>query len=59
MADAKGVATVVQSALQEIGMTGKLEVSKDGAQIVAPLDGPPGEPVRVVVEVENLAGKER
>jgi hypothetical protein len=54
MADAKGVATVIQSALQEIGVAGKLKVSKDGKQVVAPLDGPQGEPVKVVVAVEDL-----
>ncbi|WP_419826681.1 hypothetical protein [Sphingomonas sp.] len=54
MADAKGVATVVQSVLQEIGVAGTPKVSKDGKSVTAPPDDPQGKPVHVLVEVEDL-----
>jgi hypothetical protein len=54
MADATGVATVIQSALQEIGVAGKLKVSTDDGEATAPLDGPQGELVKVTVKVEDL-----
>ncbi|WP_419828086.1 hypothetical protein [Sphingomonas sp.] len=59
MADAEGVATVIQSALQEIGVAGELKVSKDGKEVAAALDGPAGEPVRVTVDVEDLPNRQR
>ncbi len=54
MADAKDVATVVQSALTEIGVTGKLHVTKDGKDAVEPLGDLSGDDVAVDVIVEDL-----
>ena len=36
MANAKDVAAVIQSALDEIGVAGQLEVSMDGQEVVGP-----------------------
>ncbi len=54
MADAKDVATVIQSALDEIGVTGKLEVSMDGQEAAKPLGAPSGDDRHVDVVVEDL-----
>ena len=54
MADAKDVATVVQSALTEIGVTGKLHVTKDGKDAVEPLGDLSGDDVAVDVIVQDL-----
>ena len=54
MADAKDVAAVIQSALDEIGVTGKLEVSMDGQETTKSLGNPTGDDHRVDVHVEDL-----
>ena len=59
MANAKDVATVIQSALDEIGVTGKLEVSMDGQEETKPLGAPTGEERHVGVVVEDLTHPER
>jgi hypothetical protein len=53
MADAKDVATAVQAALDEIGVTGTLDVTKDGAEATKTIGRPGGDDVHVNVEVEN------
>ena len=54
MADAKDVATVIQAALGEIGLTGKLGVSMDGQHASKPLGSLTGNDVDVAVVVEDL-----
>ncbi|MGE3745512.1 MAG: hypothetical protein AB7G25_07370 [Sphingomonadaceae bacterium] len=54
MADVKDVAAVIQSALAEIGVTGTLEVSKDGEEAAAALGRPTGDDVQVAVVVEDM-----
>ena len=54
MADAKDVATVIQSALAEIGVTGKLDVTKDGQEVQADVGAPTGDDVKIDVVVEDL-----
>ncbi|WP_267394989.1 MULTISPECIES: hypothetical protein [unclassified Sphingomonas] len=55
MADAKDVATAVQAALDEIGVTGTLDVAKDGAEATKTIGTPSGDDVHVNVDVENAA----
>lgn len=54
MANAKDVAAVIQSALDEIGVTGQLEVSMDGQEATASLGAPNGDDHHVGVVVEDL-----
>ena len=54
MADAKDVAAVIQSALDEIGVTGQLDVSMDGQEASKTLDTLTGNDQRVEVVVEDL-----
>jgi len=54
MANAKDVATVIQSALDEIGVTGKLDVSMDGQDATKSLGTPNGDDIHVDVVVEDL-----
>lgn len=54
MANAKDVAAVIQSALDEIGVTGQLEVSMDGQEATKPLGTPNGDDLHVGVVVEDL-----
>ena len=53
MADAKDVATAVQYALDEIGVTGTLDVTKDGSEAAKTIGTPGGNDVYVTVEVED------
>ena len=53
MADAKDVAAVIQSALDEIGVTGHLDVSMDGQEASKALGTPTGNDQRVEVVVED------
>jgi hypothetical protein len=57
MADAKDVAAVIQSALDEIGVTGQLEVSMDGQEAAKTIGVPNGDDIHVGVVVEDLANK--
>jgi hypothetical protein len=54
MADAKDVATAVQAALDEIGVTGTLDVTKDGAEAAKTIGTAGGDDVHVTVEVEDV-----
>ena len=54
MADAKDVAAVIQSALDEIGVTGQLDVSMDGQEASKTLGTLTGNDQRVEVVVEDL-----
>jgi ethanolamine utilization protein EutQ (cupin superfamily) len=51
MADIKDVSTTIESALNEVGLTGKLNVDMDGKHVVAPVGDVTGHPVEVHVEV--------
>ena len=53
MADAKEVATAVQAALDEIGVTGTLDVTKDGDETAKTIGKPGGDDVHVTVDVED------
>jgi hypothetical protein len=53
MADAKDVATAVQAALDEIGVTGTLDVTKDGMEAAKTIGTPGGDDVHVTVDVEE------
>ena len=53
MADAKDVATAVQFALDEIGVTGTLDVTKDGSKAAKTIGTPGGDDVHVCVEVKD------
>ena len=53
MANAKDVATAVQAALDEIGVTGTLEVTKDGKDVTKTIGKPGGDDVHVTVDVED------
>ena len=53
MADAKDVATAVQAALDEIGVTGTLDVTKDGTEAAKTIGTPGGDDVHVTVAVED------
>ena len=55
MATAKDVAAVIQSALDEIGVTGQLEVAMSGQEVTKALGTPSGDDVHIDVVVENLA----
>lgn len=57
MANPKDVAAVLQSALDEIGVTGQLEVSMDGQEATKALGTRSGHDVHVGVIVEDLAAK--
>lgn len=57
MANAKDVAAVIQSALDEIGVAGRLEVSMDGQKATSSLGSPSGDDLHVGVVVEDLPGK--
>jgi hypothetical protein len=57
MANAKDVAAVIQSALDEIGVVGQLEVSMDGQKATSSLGFPNGDDLHVGVIVEDLSGK--
>jgi hypothetical protein len=54
MANAKDVATVIQSALDEIGVTGKLDVSMDGQDATKSLGASNGDDIHVDVVIEDL-----
>ncbi|MBB5714762.1 hypothetical protein [Sphingomonas aerophila] len=54
MASASDVATVIVSALAEIGMTGEVDATKDGVQAVQWIGSPSGNDVQVVVTVQPL-----
>lgn len=54
MADAKDVAAVIQSALDEIGVTGQLDVSMDGQEASKTLGTTTGNDQHVEVVVEDL-----
>lgn len=57
MANAKDVAAVIESALDEIGVTGQLEVSMDGQEATSSFGSPSGDDLHVGVLVEDLSGK--
>jgi hypothetical protein len=57
MANAKDVAAVIESALEEIGVTGQLEVSMDGQEATCSLGSASGNDLHVGVVVEDLPGK--
>ena len=59
MANAKDVAAVIQSALDEIGVTGQLEVSMDGQEITSSVGSPGGGDLHVDFVVEDRSGKAR
>ncbi|RYF21039.1 MAG: hypothetical protein EOO77_06810 [Oxalobacteraceae bacterium] len=59
MADAKDVATAVQAALDEIGVTGTLDVSKDGTEAAKTIGTPGGDDVHVTVDVEDAVQDDR
>lgn len=53
MADAKDVAIAVQAALDEIGVTGTLDVTKDDEDIADTIGKPGGDDVHITVDVED------
>ena len=55
MATAKDIATVIQSALDEIGVTGELEVTADGERATKPLGAAGGDDVQVDVAVQDTS----
>lgn len=55
MADAKDVATAVQAALDEIGVTGTLDVTKDGDEAAKTIGTPGGDDVHVTVDIEDAS----
>ena len=57
MATAKDVAAVIQSALDELGVTGQLEVAMDGQEVAKPLGSSSGDNVHIDVVVEDLTKK--
>jgi len=57
MANAKDVAAVIQSALDEIGVTGQLAVSIDGQEVTSSVGSPGGDDLHVGVVVEDRSGK--
>ena len=59
MADAKDVAAAIQSALDEIGVTGELDVTMDGKATRKPLGSSGGDDVQidVVIEPADEAGE--
>jgi hypothetical protein len=58
MADAKDVAIAVQAALDEIGVTGTLDVTKDGEEIANTIGKPGGDDVHVTVDVEDAENRD-
>lgn len=54
MADAKDLSTAVQSALDEIGVMGTLDVSKDGDEAAKTIGTLGGDDVHVTVDVEDV-----
>ncbi|WP_242154189.1 hypothetical protein [Sphingomonas sp. BAUL-RG-20F-R05-02] len=54
MADIKDMSRAIHSALQEIGVTGELNVHMDGDQAVASIGQPGGDDVEVLVEIHDL-----
>ncbi|WP_242154810.1 hypothetical protein [Sphingomonas sp. BAUL-RG-20F-R05-02] len=54
MANAKDVATVIQSALEEIGVTGQLEVSMDGQEATKSLGTARGDDLHVGIIVGDI-----
>jgi hypothetical protein len=54
MADAKDVAAAIQSALDEIGVTGELDVTMDGKAAKKPLGSSGGDDVHIDVVVEPV-----
>ena len=57
MANAKDVAAVIQSALDEIGVSGQLEVSMDGQEVTSSVGSPRGDNLYVGVVVEDRSEK--
>jgi hypothetical protein len=57
MANAKDVATVIQSALEEIGVTGQLEVSMGGQESTKSLGTAKGDDLHVGVIVGDVDDK--
>ncbi|RZL18790.1 MAG: hypothetical protein EOP64_11375 [Sphingomonas sp.] len=57
MANAKDVAAVIQSALDEIGVTGQLAVSIDGQEVTSSVGSPGGGDLHVGVVVEDRSRK--
>ena len=55
MATAKDIATVIQSALDEIGVTGELDVAVDGQRVSRPLGTTGGDDVQVDVVVQDTS----
>jgi hypothetical protein len=53
MADAKDVATAVQAALDEIGVTGSLDVTKDGRGVAKTIGMLGSDDVHVTVDVAD------
>jgi hypothetical protein len=54
MADAKDVAAVVQSALDEIGVTGDLQVDMDGQEAKKTLGISSADDVHIAIVVEDV-----
>lgn len=57
MANAKDVVAVIQSALEEIGVTGELEVSMDRQKTKNSLDALSGDDLHVGVSIEGIDGQ--
>jgi hypothetical protein len=58
MADAKDVATAGHAALDEIGVTGTLDVNKDGKDVAKTIGKPGGDDVHVTVDVEDADNRD-
>ena len=54
MADIQDMSHAIHSALEEIGVTGELNVHMDGDQAVASIGQPGGDDVEVSVKVHEL-----
>lgn len=54
MADIKDMSRAIHAALEEIGVTGELNVHMEGDQAVALIGQPGGDDVEVSVEVHEL-----
>ena len=54
MADIKDMSQAIHSALEEIGVTGELNVHMDGNQAVATIEQPGGDDLEVSIEVHDL-----
>jgi hypothetical protein len=59
MASASDFATVIVSALSEIGITGEVDATKDGVRAVQWIGSPSGDDVQVVVTVKPLTGDDQ